>query len=111
MGRLITLKSRIPTMHKPSGGWQDERRGTSTERGYGAEWQRLRMQILRRDAGLCQPCLRRGQTTSGHAVDHMVNKAQGGTDNPENLQTICRPCHKAKTAAEARGLVWDEQLT
>lgn len=108
MGRLTALKPRIPTMHKPRGGWQDERRGSSTERGYGAGWQRLRGQVMRRDAGMCQPCLRRQQVTLGHAVDHIVNKARGGGDDLANLQCICNPCHMAKTAAEARGLEWDE---
>lgn len=55
---------------------------------------------MQRDAGLCQPCLRSGFTVLASAVDHVVNKAQGGTDDEDNLQAICGECHKAKTARE-----------
>jgi len=50
--KLTTLKSRIPSLHKPSGGWADQRRGSSNQRGYGAQWQKQRRQGLRRRAGL-----------------------------------------------------------
>jgi len=33
--------------------------------------------------------------------DHKVPVWAGGTDAVSNLQSLCRPCHKAKTAAEA----------
>jgi hypothetical protein len=39
--------------------------------------------------------------TIGREVDHIINKARGGTDDAANLQTICRACHAAKTAAES----------
>ena len=36
--------------------------------------------------------------------DHIIPKAEGGTDEDDNLQTLCRACHKQKTDAEkARG--------
>ena len=109
MGRLTTLKSRVQTLAKPVHGWADSRRGSAASRGYGAEWQRLRAETMREQGGLCQPCLRRGQVTTGcRTVDHKVPKSQGGGDGPSNRQCICDPCHKAKTAAEDRGLVWDE---
>jgi 5-methylcytosine-specific restriction protein A len=34
-------------------------------------------------------------------VDHIVNRARGGLDDEENLQALCIPCHKQKTAAES----------
>lgn len=79
----------------------DRRRGSRHERGYGAAWDRLRARILRRDAGICQPCLRDGHVHQGNEVDHKTPKWLGGTDDDENLQTICKPRHQAKTAAEA----------
>ncbi len=33
-------------------------------------------------------------------VDHIVRLADGGTDHPSNLQSLCEDCHKEKTAAE-----------
>ena len=36
------------------------------------------------------------------AVDHIVPKAEGGTDADENLQAICKACHKLKTENESK---------
>lgn len=77
-------------------------------RGYGAEWDRARKEIIARDMGLCQPCLKQGRTTKYHAVDHIVSKeiakARGWskerTEHPDNLQCICKPCHLVKTEEE-----------
>jgi len=90
-------------------GWRG--RGSRHERGYGAAWVRLRKHILERDKHICQPCLAAGMLTTHKRgasleVDHITPKAKGGTDDPENLQAICRPCHRDKTqreAAEAQG--------
>ena len=80
----------------------DERRGSRQSRGYGAEWERTRKRILSRDKGLCQPCMADGKLRPAKQVDHKVPKFEGGTDDDDNLQAICLPCHQAKTAAEAR---------
>jgi 5-methylcytosine-specific restriction protein A len=56
--------------------------------------------IMTRDAGLCQPCQAAGRVTIAAQVDHIVPKARGGTDDPGNLQAICRQCHQAKTDRE-----------
>jgi 5-methylcytosine-specific restriction enzyme A len=70
-------------------------------RGYGARWDKLRLRILARDSHLCQPCLNTGILKPATQVDHITPKAKGGTDDPDNLQAICDPCHKDKTAREA----------
>ena len=49
---------------------------------------------------LCQECLRHGRFVTGNDVDHIVPKALGGSDDMDNLQTLCRACHKQKTVAE-----------
>lgn len=33
-------------------------------------------------------------------VDHIVPRALGGTNDPDNLQTLCAECHKGKSAAD-----------
>ncbi|MFI1519136.1 HNH endonuclease [Kitasatospora cineracea] len=33
-------------------------------------------------------------------VDHIKPLALGGEDTDENVQPLCRPCHKAKTRAD-----------
>lgn len=74
--------------------WSDK---TSTQRGYGYRWQKLRAQVLKRDKHLCIPCKKQGKLTLAKEVDHIVEKANGGTDEMSNLQAICTPCHKDKT--------------
>ena len=83
-------------------GWARSSTKSTTERGYGYAWQKKRERILARDCGLCQPCRRQGRVTPANDVDHIVQKADGGTDDDENLQSICHDCHKAKTIAERR---------
>jgi len=85
---------------KNAGKFADRSRGTRHERGYGSAWDRKRKAILERDSGLCQPCLRAGRVTKAKHVDHIIHKAIGGTDKDGNLQSICVPCHRSKTAME-----------
>lgn len=103
MARLTTLKPRLQTLGaKPaSGGWAATSTESTTKRGYGWAWQQTRERILTRDSGLCCVCSRAGRVTVATEVDHIVNKAEGGSDDDGNLQSICKPCHKAKTAAES----------
>jgi 5-methylcytosine-specific restriction protein A len=71
-------------------------------RGYGSAWDKLRVQVLRRDNGLCQcwECKRTGRIKLATQVDHIVPKSKGGTDAMENLQSIAADCHADKTLAE-----------
>ncbi|EGL7613700.1 HNH endonuclease, partial [Salmonella enterica] len=70
------------------------------QRGYGSKWDSIRARVLKRDKGLCQLCLRAGVVREAKTVDHIIPKAHGGTDADCNLQSLCWPCHKAKTARE-----------
>ena len=80
-------------------GWKHG--SSTTERGYGWAWQKLRKRILQRDKFLCQPCLKdHNRVTAAHAVDHIVAKANGGTDDPANLRAICEACHLDKSMAD-----------
>jgi 5-methylcytosine-specific restriction endonuclease McrA len=107
MPKLQTLKpavkvldTRIGSQPTASLDFSDPRRGSRHERGYGTEWEHLRAQVLKRDGYQCQACRRAGRLTAATHVDHVVEKADGGTDDPANLQSLCRPCHDAKSAAE-----------
>ncbi len=84
-------------------GWRKTQQGrTTTQRGYGWKWAKIRRRILDRDEYLCVPCRARGIYMPAVAVDHIVNKAVGGTDDDANLQAICKPCHQLKTQNEQR---------
>lgn len=84
-------------------GWNKSQKGrTASQRGYGSAWRRLRTQILQRDSYLCQSCKAQGRYVTATDVDHILAKAHGGTDDPSNLQSLCRSCHQTKTATEGR---------
>jgi 5-methylcytosine-specific restriction protein A len=80
--------------------WQHKRTSRHA-RGYGTAWEHLRKEVMQRDKGLCQPCLRKNRVTAAAAVDHIKPKAKGGTDDLTNLEAICRPCHLDKTLRDA----------
>lgn len=83
-------------------GWNRrvDRKGSTTERGYGYAWQKLRKQILQRDNYLCVKCGEDGRLAEANEVDHIKAKTHGGTDDWGNLQSLCTPCHRIKTSTE-----------
>jgi 5-methylcytosine-specific restriction protein A len=62
--------------------------------------QRQAERIRRRDGHTCRRC-----GLHGHEVDHIINVKSGGLDVDENLETLCRICHRAKTQGEAKAAV------
>lgn len=83
--------------------WNTSRKGSAADRGYGAAWRRLRVQVLRRDGWRCRcnDCVSTGRVREASEVDHIIPKFEGGTDEPSNLQAINPECHKKKTQAES----------
>lgn len=72
--------------------------------GSTARWRRLRALILERDGYRCRmptvdgtPCNRPADT-----VDHIVPRARGGTDAPENLRAACKACNSSAGATVRR---------
>ena len=96
-----------PNLTRDQAGWCDDHRRdhtwasnkgkSSTDRGYGKWWRRLREVVMKRDRGICQEC---GAIAT--CVDHIKPKAEGGTDDVDNLQALCDTCHGRKTAEEAK---------
>ena len=87
-------------MSKPLSKWSTVSRH---DRGYGSDWIKLRQVVLGRDDHLCQACLAKGRVTAANQVDHIVPKAKQGTDDLDNLQSLCKPCHDAKTIIDNGG--------
>jgi len=105
--RLKTLQPRVKPLVQRAHGWAQTTIEGTTARGYGWAWQKLRKRILERDCGLCCLCAKAGKVTLAVDVDHIVNKADGGDDRESNLQSLCRQCHREKTAREsARHRAW-----
>ena len=47
--------------------------------------------------GLCAACSQKIEAGKAWDIDHILPLALGGTNEPNNLQILCRPCHGAKT--------------
>lgn len=54
----------------------------------------LRKSVLERDAYRCKHC----DSHMNLSVDHIYPKSKGGTDDLDNLQTLCRSCNSKKGA-------------
>ena len=54
----------------------------------------VKVYVMRRDAGSCRAC---GSTTELQ-FDHIIPLAMGGSSEAENLQILCGPCNRSKSA-------------
>jgi len=57
----------------------------------------LRLEVRRRDNFHCQKCGVGTETGAMLEVDHITPVSRGGTNDPHNLQTLCRTCNLAKS--------------
>lgn len=87
----------------------ERQRGSAAKRGYDEDWRKLRLVKLARDP-LCEHCKARGEVTPAVEVDHIRRfRPRGGKIDHrlrldmKNLQSLCTPCHAAKSNAERRG--------
>lgn len=66
-----------------------------------AAYYRLRAAMFAEDP-LCRHCRERGLTVAGEEFDHIVPLRFGGKTERSNMQWLCIPCHRAKSAEECR---------
>ena len=80
---------------------RDERRIRPTER---VAWPKgLKRELMRRQDNTCTYCGYRRRASSLD-IDHVIPVARGGSNDPSNLQVICRPCNLRK------GIQTDEEF-
>lgn len=87
--------------------WEDERRGSSAQRGYGSRWQKARATYLANHP-LCRICKQSGIVKVAEVVDHIVPHKgdQALFWDTENWQPLCKQCHDShKRRAEQSGRV------
>lgn len=78
---------------------QYDHRLSSSKRGYGARWRKLRKMQLSRHPLCNDPYgVHGGVRVVATDVDHITPKSKGGKDSLENLQSLCHSCHSLKTA-------------
>jgi 5-methylcytosine-specific restriction protein A len=80
----------------PASGFRRESNASSTARGYGEDWRRLRTQVLA-DEPLCRLCHEAGRVTAAAEVHH--TRGFHGIHDPLRLDRrwlmpICVPCHR-----------------
>ena len=78
---------------------------TDYKRQSGRALQRKRDELFGREP-LCRSCKAKGFVTIATLRDHIKPLAEGGTDEDDNVQPLCEPCHDEKSMAErirARG--------
>lgn len=83
---------------------RDAQRGTSAQRGYDSRWRRTAAAAVADHravyGGWCPGYRVPGHEADDLTADHIVAKARGGTDEPSNMQVLCRGCNSRKHAAE-----------
>jgi len=96
------MPSRPPTFRRPGVG---ERKAWERpllykdRRKRGRAGMRDRAQVLAEEP-FCRTCLAAGKHVGSDVVDHIKPLAWGGSDERENKQALCTPCHDEKSAAE-----------
>jgi 5-methylcytosine-specific restriction endonuclease McrA len=70
------------------------RRGTTSQRGYGVQHQRLRKLAITQHP-YCTDC----GTTQDLTADHIVPLSKGGTNTLDNYAVRCSTCNTSKGAA------------
>ncbi|QDB74428.1 HNH endonuclease [Gordonia phage EnalisNailo] len=80
--------------------WSNNNTGRSVPHG-------LQTACFRRDNYTCQRCGHQARPGDGtlHA-DHKHNRAAGGPDDLDNLESLCTTCHTPKSRAEATHGRW-----
>jgi 5-methylcytosine-specific restriction protein A len=85
---------------------------TTTERGYGWQWQKKRKLVLNEQPFciIAKICVERyGHARPSDCVDHIIPIAAGGTDDYDNLRGSCTDCNEDKARTTDRRLVEQAQ--
>jgi len=75
-------------------------RGTRSSDGYGGAWRKIRDAYLSNHPTCANPYQLHGGDVPATEVDHIIARRKGGSDDPDNLQALCKGCHSRKTALE-----------
>lgn len=91
-GDLTKAASRCRTCNRVKRQPRDLR-NIAARGGSGWIWQRTKREVLERDGQRCVAC---GATGVRFEVDHIVPLANGGSNELQNLRTLCVPCHRKR---------------
>ena len=91
MGKFDIQKIQNPDIH-----------GEQYQQGTLAGWENLKSYAKYRDGYKCRACGKGKKDGKKLEVHHIIRKADGGTDVPENVVTLCEDCHKAHHRGERK---------
>lgn len=95
MGIKSYRRRRAPKLKTPPPPETQTERKTSHQRGYDADWVRLRDDYMASVSGRCEECMRKGYLKPAAVVDH-VEPVVDSPDlrlDPENLDALCHWHH------------------
>ena len=72
------------------------------QRGYTTEWDKRAKHWRTHVQKVCQQCIKEGRVSPAEVVDHIIPH-KGDMRlfwNEDNWQSLCTPCHNAKSATE-----------
>lgn len=99
-GELTRNGSRCETCQTALDRQHEIARGTSTQRGYGSAWRKTAREAVaahrQAHGDVCLGWNRPAHPATDLTADHRIPKALGGTDEPSNVQVLCRSCNSAK---------------
>jgi len=75
----------------------DQHRGTASQRGYDHNWAKVRRMQLA-EYPLCADCKAEGITRLASEVHHVIARRDGGTNEFDNLMSLCKSHHSQRTA-------------
>lgn len=97
---MLTQSRYCPTHTEAATKVSDERRGSSAERGYDAQWKHRR-ELKITENPLCERCLVIGKVIVAGLVHHKDRDPRN--NESENLESLCVACHDAEHAQERWG--------
>ena len=91
--RLLTKQACSEAIQALHEAFEEFKRKTTARDGLSPS---LRFDIFRRDQYRCQICGAKASDGTRLEVDHKVAVANGGTNEPDNLWTLCFKCNRGK---------------
>ena len=68
-------------------------RGYVHHKRYGSGWRKIRARYMRKEP-LCEACREQGKIELATLVHHKKPLSDGGTNDEENLMSLCVSCHE-----------------
>jgi len=87
----VTKLSQLPTNNTHSG-WSIDSKFEGKMLSNDGEWNKLRDTVFHRDGFKCVIC----GDSHNLSVDHIKERELGGTNDLNNLRTLCRDCHEGR---------------